>query len=460
MSDSREKKPGQPAGVTLEQMLRAREERAQHTQDLLVRWDCTVVCLTLNTPGPVKNNPLLSKAFVEGLRLARDSFGAALVRQEQIAADTGYTAWLGVTESPDEAKRRTCAIEESDPLGRIFDFDVYGPDGTALSRTALGGRVRRCLLCGGDAAACGRSRRHSASELFAREEEFIADYFARGSAERIGAAATRALLCEVCVTPKPGLVDRQGSGAHRDMDIYTFMASASALAPYFVRFARQGLEADGDDDALFCRLRELGLQAERAMFAATGGVNTHKGAIFTFALLCAAAGRCTGDGLLESAQNISREVARIASCCSFDAHRDRCGGRADRGVFAEAHSGFATALRVGLPALRDALAAGESEDAAGCSALLHILATADDSRLSARAGEEARQRAQDEAKRMVREGRVAPRDVRRLGEMFCRDNLSPGGSADLLAASWFLFFVEETADCRYETTETEESTWN
>ncbi len=108
--------------------------------------------------------------------------------------------------------------------------------------------------------------------------------------ERIGATALRAILIELAVTPKPGLVDRNNSGAHRDMDFLTFQSSAAALSVHFINFAKIGYDFIGEPAELFPVLRKAGILAEQDMFRQTKGINTHKGAIFSVGLVCAAAG--------------------------------------------------------------------------------------------------------------------------------------------------------------------------
>lgn len=114
------------------------------------------------------------------------------------------------------------------------------------------------------------------------------------NAVEIGDLAYEALLAEVNATPKPGLVDRANAGAHTDMDHGTFLLSAEALRPWFREFARLGeASAPKAPEAVLPSLRPAGIAAEEAMFAATGGVNTHKGAIFSLGLLTTAAVRLT-----------------------------------------------------------------------------------------------------------------------------------------------------------------------
>ena len=139
------------------------------------------------------------------------------------------------------------------------------------------------------AALCGSRRAHSVEALQAATASLLAQIT---QTELIGLLAQKALILEVCCTPKPGLVDRRNSGSHRDMDIFTFAASTAALQPYFAACARIGIETAGEcAQTTFERLRLPGRMAEGVMLDATQGVNTHRGAIFSIGILCAAAGR-------------------------------------------------------------------------------------------------------------------------------------------------------------------------
>ena len=92
----------------------------------------------------------------------------------------------------------------------------------------------------------------------------------------IASFALEALLVEAAATPKPGLIDRANCGAHADMDFFTFQISAAAIAPFLPVFVRTGIEHMTDAPALLTSLRRVGLEAERAMFARTSGVNTRR----------------------------------------------------------------------------------------------------------------------------------------------------------------------------------------
>ncbi len=281
---------------------------------------------------------------------------------------------------------------------------------------------------------------------------------ARGStgvliATRIADCAHAALLREVELSPKPGLVDRFNNGAHRDMDIETFRTSAAAIAPWFAAFCRQGLgECFMPADEFLPRLRAEGLCAEREMFRATNGVNTHKGSIFALGLLCAAVGRLAGRGEALYAQALCTEVAGL---CAGLVERE-LGARHEAGTAGEllfqrygltgargeAASGFATARRWGLAPYLAGLRAGHTEEAALHAALLNLMAHNADSNLVARGGIAGLEFVQQRAQAMLAGGRIASADylagLEFLDAEMTARNLSPGGSADLLAVSWFL----------------------
>ena len=120
------------------------------------------------------------------------------------------------------------------------------------------------------------------------------------SSEQLAHFAAASLVAEARLTPKPGLVDRRTNGAHTDMDLGTFLTSAAALEPLFAEYVSAGVSwgrvEDGEPAALADELRRIGVRAEHAMFTATDGVNTHKGANFMFALVLGAVGAVLGAG--------------------------------------------------------------------------------------------------------------------------------------------------------------------
>jgi triphosphoribosyl-dephospho-CoA synthase len=271
-----------------------------------------------------------------------------------------------------------------------------------------------------------------------------------GHAERLAVQAVDALAAEAELTPKPGLVDRRGSGAHTDMSCDLMLRSAKALRPFFrsMAFVARGQQPSQ-------RLREelavIGRGAERAMLAATGGVNTHKGAIWLVGLLTAAAGvlpnRKTSASLIaETAGEIAcfEDRASLSLVSHGCLVQRRYGATGARG---EAQRGFPHVLSAGLPVLRARRAAGALEDDARLDALLHIMTTLEDTCLLYRGGDQGLRTAQSGAAAVLEAGGCATDSGRMkllaLDRKLLEMCLSPGGSADLLAATLFVDAIEQ-----------------
>ncbi|VWC94784.1 triphosphoribosyl-dephospho-CoA synthase [Burkholderia lata] len=272
--------------------------------------------------------------------------------------------------------------------------------------------------------------------------------------ERIGELAERSLVLEIGTYPKPGLVSHVDTGSHSDMNAATFARSAAVLRPYFAELADAGAR-----DADMAVLRKIGLRAEHAMLAATGGVNTHRGAIFGLGLLCAAAGRRAIPGDLPDGMTLGAFVSRRWGADILGGPRlpDSHGERASRrygvgGARREAADGFTTVYAVGLPALRRAQRdlPGDPE-AARVDACFALVAALDDTNLLHRGGQDGLDFARSTARAFVARGGVRARGWRLRAvaahRAFVARRLSPGGAADLLAMSVFVdaLEVEEVA---------------
>ena len=307
----------------------------------------------------------------------------------------------------------------------------------------------------------------------------------------IAECALEALLLEVAATPKPGLVDRRNNGAHRDMNFYTFIASALSLRPHFALIAQAGQDsAQLSPSELFEQVRSLGLTAERAMFAATNNINTHKGALFALGILCAAAGRACCPAyrsgwwpatLGQFAAQMSQGLCRreLASLNVFAApsaaqatnvmheagavppaeaksdtkeqsattltHGQRmylkygaCGARG------QAESGFAQVVDKYLPYLRRLKRQQLDQDEVLVRTLLFICADLDDTNILNRVG--ADKAAQAKAACAALSARYTHEAACHLDDLFIKERISPGGSADLLSVTIFLDKLAATSE--------------
>ncbi len=275
-------------------------------------------------------------------------------------------------------------------------------------------------------------------------------------AKLLAEAAHAAAVKEVLTTPKPGLVDAEGSGCHRDMDCALFIKSARAIAPFWEAQALTGLAGTPPAQAMR-ELRSAGTAMERAMFAATGGINTHKGLIYLMSLLLYGAGHLLSLGEPPAAEGAAAAASRAvagAVARELEPLFANGGGRAlsngERlfvehgvtGIRGEAEAAFPSVVKSGLPALRSALASGASENDAGLAALLAVMEVCEDSNVIHRAGYDYWKNVYP---RLVREAaadfdprRADYRSLYALEAKFLPLRVSPGGAADLLSCTYFL----------------------
>ncbi len=274
----------------------------------------------------------------------------------------------------------------------------------------------------------------------------------RARATHLAALGRQALIAEAELTPKPGLVDRRGSGAHTDLSLEIMRRSAFAIEPYYCEMA---LLATGcrPDQTLREGLARIGRDAERAMFQTTGGSNAHKGAIWLLGLLVSAAAMHDDKARAASMAVTARRIASLADRAAprLVSHGDvvakRFGASGARG---EALRGFPHAIEIGLPTLRARRADGASEHVARLDALLCIMSRLDDTCLLYRGGEAALIAAKQGATAVMRAGgsgsEIGRRRLSRLDGKLLELQVSPGGSADLLAATLLLDAIERNQD--------------
>ena len=415
--------------VTLQQILQAREDRALLQKELLQAHKCPLICFTMNIAGPVKTSPLIRWGFQTGL----DSLLAALpvlprYKQARLLP-TGCEGYLSVPLPAPELKGICVRMEEATPLGRLFDMDVIDINGKKLQRTT----ERACLICGKPGRACASRRLHSAEELQAATEEII-----------VSELAVQCLLREAETTPKPGLVDRRNNGSHMDMNLRSFVSSANALRPYFAQCVKIGQRtAQMLPKDTFRLLRQAGIRAEHTMLDATGGVNTHKGAIFTLGILCGSIGRlgsCKTDDILCQVARMGKEAEQDFAHANGDTAGERLYLQENlRGIRGEVADGLPSAVNIGLPAYQDGLSKGLSPNDAGVMALLRLIANVKDTNLYHRGGADGAAWAAKAAQECLQTAAYPPLSlIEELDDAFIARNLSPGGCADLLAVTYFL----------------------
>lgn len=444
--------------ITLTQLLDIREARVQRQNALLHTHGGSLICLTLNIPGPRKVTAQTRRIFtmaVDMVRARLRGLGCKDIPQQQVHTPAGSEGYFSVNLPPEALKAAMVEIEESSPVARLFDLDVLTADGKKVSREDLRLPGRKCLLCDRDAPICARSRAHRLVELEEKTRELMTDAITRMDARRVASLAVRGLLYEACAAPKPGLVDRLDSGSHKDMDIFTFMSSAAALQPYFADCFRLGRNNRHEPpQETFRRLRLPGMLAEHEMHRATGNINTHKGAIFSLGLICGALGR-----LEEEARRNPEVVSQMCAEMTRGLTRRELAGKGTAqtathgekaylqhgvgGIRAQAEAGFPDVVNTGLPTLQNALAQGYNLEESGCATLVALMSVCMDTNLIARGGIEAQQQTATHAKTILAQESIPSRQtLAAWNREMTEKHLSPGGCADLLAITYFLHFLQ------------------
>lgn len=281
--------------------------------------------------------------------------------------------------------------------------------------------------------------------------------------------ASKSLLYELDLSPKPGLVDRFDSGSHKDMDYTTFTESIAALSPFLDQYVVAGWHYyDDSPKVLFERLRQIGIKAEEAMFKATNGVNTHKGVNFSFALLLGATGAYLAQNPALAKNNApltSREITAICTLVrkmtlhlveSDLSHLEskknlshgeklflRYGIKGPRG---EAADGFTTVREKALPFFKKELVKHKDEEFSQLRLLIYLMTVVEDGNIIHRGGIGSWEQIKNESRELLGRSLSKTELIKNLSNYnleLMKRYLSPGGSADLLSLTFYFAFLEQ-----------------
>ncbi len=455
MFEEQQKKEHAETEASLQEILWQRENTAKRQAAYLKEYGGMLICLTLNIAGPVKRFPLADRGFREGcarVEAMLKAYNLPVYHRCVHSEKAGQTGFWNVEAEGHWLKRQLTQIEDFDDLGRILDLDLLQTDGRKITRQDVGAKQRQCFLCTNPAVVCGRSRAHTVEELQNYTRQVLSAYFWEKDAQDIGRTAVRALLYEVSATPKPGLVDRYNSGAHSDMDFFTFLDSATVLYPYFFRCAQVGMENCQRNPRTWIEsLRVQGILAEKQMLDATNGVNTHKGAIYSLGSICVAAGILSGRGQKKTPEQLC-ELAGELGVADLESRRHDFSqpGKLpavpvtqNTGARKEVSNGFPHVLQIGLPSFLRAREMGKNWNDAGVFALLCMVCKVIDTNIVRRKGAEALARVQHQLQKLWKQENLDDKEIEQLDALWSQEGISPGGCADLLALTYFLYFYCE-----------------
>ncbi len=458
--------------MNLQSILKARELRTEQRL-LFAKKGLAGISLSFNIPGAIKSSKSIQKAFdysivmLEDFLLANRIFTDKSInkRWTDAAGDFYITPIIEISKNITIVKDSCEHFEQKHPLGRIIDVDVVDEKGVPVSSEKL----KKCFICDEPATFCARNQAHTIEELNHHISTTIDTFLKRKKLEEtsvhLSSLATQCLLYEISLSPKPGLVDKFGCGAHKDMDYFSFLSSTSSLSAYWTELVNLANQVTfGEKVNETEELRLIGIDMERNMLQFTSGVNTQKGAIFLIGMLVYAVAKLVFEESELSGANIQKELISLnkknledellrANSSSTHGKRmfEKYGSDAGGGIRKELALGLPIVFYHALPTLKqyasrdgDFLKDEKSAQKVLIKCLLKIISINNDSNILYRSNIETLRQLQAMAENCLKNSENFNRNYKKLCE-FCIDKyISPGGSADLLAASIFLYQLQKT----------------
>lgn len=454
--------------LELTEILKARDERYSMRMNISEK-SLVSISLSLNIPGFPKSDDQITSFFVslvKQLEIYMLSHRQCLLMKDSVLccdADGDFFISPVVLSniSVGEFKLLCEEFEINHPLSRLIDVDVVDDEGNPVSS----GKAKTCLLCKHKSAIeCMREKNHSYQEI----REFISnkiELYTKGEYKKylihkISSSATKALLHEVALSPKPGLVDRNDSGSHSDMDFSSFLNSTAVISVYFPEIIKYACNFS-DDNILtaLAKLRIFGLEMERDMFTETQGVNTHKGAVFllVFSVFISSylkyRNKYSHENFISLLKQfnkgvVDRELVNMRNK-EEHTHGEKCYakfGNKALGIRGEVENGLPIIFNFSLKVLHSnfkklSIITDKKMNEVLTKTLLVIMSENDDTNILFRKGELILSEFKQKAKKCIN---AQPNDIsyKELADFCTKERISPGGAADLLALTLFIYYVD------------------
>ena len=448
--------------IEINEFLNHREKRVFHQEKLLRDMDggITLATVRVNYPGIEKSNYItdnIAKIICEDIYLF---YNKNIIYKEVYKNKEGIIGHFIFDINHIEVKKKLIYMEENHILGRCVDLDVYYmndsdemmPALNGVSRSDIGLKPRKCFLCEEEARICSRSQKHSIEDIkeyFTRKYEEYIGYIEKRNklTYEISQLALKAMITEVSTMPSFGLVSPITQGSHKDMDYYTFLDSSFVIAPFLKEMISTGYSYESPKN-IFKAIRVIGIKCEEEMFKVTKRVNTHKGMIFLIGVVAAAIGKALyGKLTFEKIEIILKDMCEnlLDDFKDLDKKKELTHGEklylkyGFTGIRGEAKEGFSNIFQEILPEYDNSKLKGNNLYS---QILLKLMSKVEDSTIVHRQNIEKLHEVQRHANEILnlggfntKEGTEAAYDFEKqcIGE-----NISPGGSADLLALVIFL----------------------
>lgn len=451
--------------IDLKKILNTREKREKKRKELIEAYKMPLLVFTLNAPGSIKTSLSSNIVFNHYIDIINkyiciangESYKASTIIYKEKNMDIASNEYFVVFDAnPQIVKNNLVKLEDQNKIGRLFDIDIYDATGTKLSRNTL----RKCYLCEKPAFDCARNKTHSFETLSKYFFDLIDEETSKIILENLGLS----LYDELSVTPKPGLVDRNNNGSHKDLTNILFYKSIDAIINTMQKAFMISYETYNYDDT-FAKLKNLGILVEKAMFTATNNINTYKGIVYLSLITIGALAKflkndrlniikytdiekptyCDNNSYTHEAflyDSLKNEIQKITKSQYNFTNESSNGSKVAhkynvKTIREEASDGlpsvfkaleFINKIKKGHPDL--------SNNDIYVYTLLYIMTILSDTNLYHRGGIDGYQFAKNEALKILASPSIDK--VYNLDKMFILKNLSPGGSADILAISIFI----------------------
>ena len=438
-----------------------RDKRVAYQEHLLKEnKDKTLVTIRINYPGIEKSNYITDNIVNTIYNEILTYYGKFIVFEDKYKNKEGIVAHFLFDLDFVNVKKEMINVEEEHILGRCLDIDVYtlkNDKVIGISRSDLFKKPRRCFICDLDAKICSRAQTHTIDEIKNYFEVVYKNFKdsqkkTDSLAYEVSQMALKAMISEVSTFPSFGLVSPISSGAHKDMDYYTFLNSAVAITPFLKKMFEVGYSYYSPE-YIFDAIRDIGKECEEKMFEATNNINTHKGMIFLMGISMAAIGKALYENKeFYQIQDIIKSMVKNILDDFKELHKKEKLTHGERLYLEYGFTGIRGQVQDGLSVLFDNIIdnyinSDLKENDLYTQILIELMARVEDSTVVYRHDISTLRKVQSDAKDLLNMGGIFTEEGRQkchhLEDLYIKENISPGGCADLLAISILLIDVKK-----------------
>ena len=438
-----------------------RDRRVLYQEHLLKEnKDKTLVTIRINYPGIEKSNYITDNIVNTIYNEILTYYGKFIVFEDKYKNKEGIVAHFLFDLDFVNVKKEMINVEEEHILGRCLDIDVYtlkNDKVIGISRSDLFKKPRRCFICDLDAKICSRAQTHTIDEIKNYFEVVYKNFKdsqkkTESLAYEVSQMALKAMISEVSTFPSFGLVSPISSGAHKDMDYYTFLNSAVAITPFLKKMFEVGYSYYSPE-YIFDAIRDIGKECEKKMFEATNNINTHKGMIFLMGISMAAIGKALYENKeFYQIQDIIKSMVKNILDDFKELHKKEKLTHGERLYLEYGFTGIRGQVQDGLSVLFDNIIdnyinSDLKENDLYTQILIELMARVEDSTVVYRHDISTLRKVQSDAKDLLNMGGIFTEEGKQkcheLEDIYINENISPGGCADLLAISILLINVKK-----------------